>query len=358
MKRILHIFPPSTFLKPYLELINSNFEAENHIFVVPGYNAKGDDFSDYNNVLCINKDNRFSGWRRLASLILNSEKTIIHGFTDPRLMLLLDFLVFFNRGLRKKLYWYIWGGDIYFHVFRKKNLKDTSLELLKKSAIKKIGNVVTGSKYPYDLLKEWYKVSPKSYTGFYPDTTDMKEMELEISQNKESKLVLLGNSASDTNEHIEAIDRLKELRKTNEFKVVCPLSYGDKDYAKKIAAYGEKKLGNDFIPLFDFMAPKDYLKLLSTVDVAIMNHRRQQAFGNIRMLLYLGKKVYIRKEAYTFDFLTDIGVKIFDAGRLMTGLDEKFMDFEQSTGKSNSMIIGDYYSKENCKKKWQEIFES
>ena len=38
----------------------------------------------------------------------------------------------------------------------------------------------------------------------------------------------------------------------------------------------------------------DYLKILGKIDIAIFNHERQQAVGNITSLLGLGKKVYIK----------------------------------------------------------------
>lgn len=43
-------------------------------------------------------------------------------------------------------------------------------------------------------------------------------------------------------------------------------------------------------PIVDFMDFNEYINFLSTIDIAIFNHKRQQGMGNIITLLGMGKK--------------------------------------------------------------------
>ena len=71
-------------------------------------------------------------------------------------------------------------------------------------------------------------------------------------------------------------------------KVVVPLSYGDKTYAKSIVEIGNKWLGKNFYPLLDYYSIENYNKLISGCSVVFMNHIRQQGMGNIAASLYHG----------------------------------------------------------------------
>ena len=55
----------------------------------------------------------------------------------------------------------------------------------------------------------------------------------------------------------------------------------------------------------------EYNKMLSTCSVAIMNHYRQQAVGNIIALVYSGAKVYLSSQNTVYHFLKRIGCNVY-----------------------------------------------
>ena len=63
--------------------------------------------------------------------------------------------------------------------------------------------------------------------------------------------ILLGNSATHTNNHLEAFEILEKFDLKN-FKIITPLSYGSKAYADKIVELGKDKFGNIFYPLMEY----------------------------------------------------------------------------------------------------------
>tara|TARA_Y100001934_G_C12347053_1_gene773367 strand:+ start:81 stop:1226 length:1146 start_codon:yes stop_codon:yes gene_type:complete len=127
----------------------------------------------------------------------------------------------------------------------------------------------------------------------------------------DGKNILLGNSASYSNNHLDAFHHLKKQNLDEIGQVICPLNYGDLQYAKLIAQEGKTVLGDQFDPLLDFMALKDYQRLLQSCSIALMYHYRQQAVGNVLNLIYLGAKVYLSKKNSLYWFLKRIGIKVF-----------------------------------------------
>lgn len=122
--------------------------------------------------------------------------------------------------------------------------------------------------------------------------------------------ILLGNSASYSNNHIEAF---KVLRKFNLGKrnVITPLSYGRKDYREDIIKVGESLFSSNFYPLTEFLTLDEYQKVMRSCGIVIMNHYRQQGVGNVVNALYLGAKVFLSQKSTLYFYLKRIGCCIY-----------------------------------------------
>jgi dTDP-N-acetylfucosamine:lipid II N-acetylfucosaminyltransferase len=86
------------------------------------------------------------------------------------------------------------------------------------------------------------------------------------------------------------------------------LSYGDAAYGQSVAALGRERFGERLDALTGWMALADYNERIRHCGFVVMNHRRQQAVGNVTSALYKGATVYLRRENPLFDFLADLGV--------------------------------------------------
>ena len=123
--------------------------------------------------------------------------------------------------------------------------------------------------------------------------------------------ILVGNSASPTNNHVEAFSLLKNFDLTGR-KIVVPLSYGDDAYAEEVCRLGARHFGERFLPLRRFLPIDEYNEMISTCGTVIMNHVRQQGFGNICTAMFKGARVFLRPENYLLPFLRDKGGILFD----------------------------------------------
>ncbi len=369
LSRILHVFPASTFLGPFIEFINTNFPQEDHLFYVMGDNSKYQDISNHTNVItALKSDRKMRTARRLISLIKSSEKVVFHGLFSLELIVLLNaYFLISSRSKRPKMFWRIWGGDLYNDFLyppsgRLKSLKKIRRSIflqLKKRLVRHLHGIIAPVQGDYDFAVSKYKTNAKLFmmgAYGYTDRT-IFDQALTNSEGYSTPSILLGNSASVTNEHFEALDILEGLKNMSSIRVICPLSYGDKDYAEKVIEYGKARLGESFEPVLTFMKKEEYIKFLASVDIAIMNHRRQQGLGNISILLRLGKKVYLRRETSTFRHFTDLGIKVFDVEDIIKNPEQTFI-WSNELAKHNREILFDYFGKERTIHAWRTIFDS
>lgn len=164
----------------------------------------------------------------------------------------------------------------------------------------------------YDLCKANFKSLRAKFVswnaGSFADT--ISSLDLKIDEDN----FLLGNSASYTNNHIEAMDVLSG--KKNWGKVITPLNYGDIRYQSEIVAYGKLMLGDNFKPLLVFMPAQEYFKVLSSCRYVVMNHLRQQGMGSILASLFLGSSIFLHSKNPVYGFLTNIGAHVFVLSQL------------------------------------------
>ena len=122
--------------------------------------------------------------------------------------------------------------------------------------------------------------------------------------------ILLGNSAALSNNHLDAIEKLRAFDLDGR-RVFCPLAYGGASFGDALAEAGRVRLGDAFVPLMEFMPLDEYNNILSRCGVIVMNHERQQAMGNIITALWLGAKLYLNETTTVWRYLRRIGIKAY-----------------------------------------------
>jgi len=300
--------------------------------------------------------NKIERLRTVRKAIKEADMVIYHALVlNPADLLLLNI----SRPLIKKIRWIVWGYDLYFHLEPNKRPIVKITEAMKRSIAKRVP--VLGCLVPGDFLlaKEWYGATGEYRKIQYPLEFDYCTLDRSRDgvTTKDRPRMLLGNSAIASNRHFEALEVLEGQRTLQEFKVICPLSYGDVQYGKSVAKKGKELLSDDFEPLFDFLEFEDYAKLLANVDAAWMNHKRQQALGNIVALLYLGKKVFLDGSTTSFAYFKDLGVSIFDS-RELDGKKRIDLKLDEGAASRNAEIIKKEFSRDGASKLWVDLFRS
>lgn len=123
--------------------------------------------------------------------------------------------------------------------------------------------------------------------------------------------IFIGNSNTFESNHLDVLHQLKKINIGNS-KIIIPLSYGGTDnYKNEIIKVGNDFFGNNFIPLINFISKDEYNDILISAKIAIYNHRRQQALGNIIVSFYIGQKVFLSEKNLLFHHFKEKGYIIF-----------------------------------------------
>lgn len=127
--------------------------------------------------------------------------------------------------------------------------------------------------------------------------------------------LLIGNSATTTNNHLELFDHVKRNVDLGGRQVVVPLSYGDAAYRQYILQAGDALFGEAFVPLVDFMPRERYIQVLGSCGHVLMNHVRQQALGNLFISGLLGARLHLNRRSPLYHWLRTLGVPVSDVAR-------------------------------------------
>lgn len=355
---ILHIFnnTAEVFTEPYMEFVNKYFDINNHTYIVVGDDLRKIKKQRQN----LNFVNKFCDGYLLKKMY-SADKIIIHSITNPKYILPL----FVQPWLNKKCYWVIWGSDLYFHLNRKNNIKFRIYDFIKTETVKKMKGVCTLVNNDYELAKKWYRVKGIHYQAVYMNEKQheyIKNIKYE-NQNSETLqnktlTILLGNSATKTNNHVEALELLGKFKELD-IKIICPLSYGDNKYAEDVCITGKRIFSEKFVALKDHMPQTEYMELLNNIDIAIFNNDRQQALGNIYVLLELGKKVYMRNNTTMWSRISDeMQLNVFNINEIINNSFEEFIYIEKEVKEVNMKKMEWYSGMEYAIGVWREIFDN
>lgn len=165
--------------------------------------------------------------------------------------------------------------------------------LRKKQLLDKVDLFAPVLKSEYSkLVHKLEKCHPAFISWNYGKTANLVDGALEkgsITGND----ILVGNSATPTNNHLEVFQVLAKTGLPSGARVIVPLSYGDENYRLRIIDEGKRYFGERFKPITEIMQFNDYVGMLQGCATVIMNHLRQQAAGNLVISLFLGARVYL-----------------------------------------------------------------
>jgi hypothetical protein len=345
-KKILHILFPEKFFSGFIALVNENFDPDRHLFLY--LKTKGSEPNAANV-----KSLRYYRWGILYYIEMlryarQADKIILHSLSKTKV---LYFLFFFPR-FASKSYWFLWGGDLFYRLEKySKPFHNPIAKYVFKSVVQKLAAIVTHIKGDCELAKKELGFSGKYFDCFlYPSNIFVPQAQEPLSD--KSLWIMVGNSSHPSNNHADAFERLSYLR-NSDIKIICPLSYGKKRNREKVLKLGYSIFGDKFLPITKFMPLSEYNELLSKVRVAIFNHWRQQALGNIITLIGLGKTVYIRREITTWDTITSMGIKILDFSTMQT-----LNELSEAEKRANTSIVQNHFTAQKLSNQLRVVFDA
>lgn len=307
-KSIFHFVNREKFTSGYVNFMKICMNGWDHVFAMNGEGFPLDLIDD-TGVYFYNDVSELRGNQEIYDHMKAADKIIVSGV--------------FNRGIIKqipaqmlrKTYFQFWGGDFYRYREKSNDIKESLKRMYAFRAFRKCGGLLFLIKGEYEEFRKITNVANKNFVvPVPPDPTKTFDLDLIAkSVQKDEKApvrIIVGNSATPENCHREVLDMLNRFADC-ELEIVCPLSYGSGEYAAEISEYGRKLFGERFVPITQYMDKEKYIEFLASCDIGIFNNDRQQALGNIRFLLGLGKKVYIRETTSMWNIVKDEGYTLY-----------------------------------------------
>jgi hypothetical protein len=226
----------------------------------------------------------------------------------------LDFYQIFRIRLRiaKKIIWRTWGHDVLQIKFKKSFLKFIIAKIvnyLNNQKVKRFNCIGIANTVDIVSLNQTYiNLPPIKYLPYVVKGNEKiyeseKRLRIEPSENCR---ILLGHSGRENDNHIEILRRLEKYQYNN-IQIYILLNYGNSEYINEVLDFVKSScLKNKITVITEFLEYKDYLHLIHSIDIGILDGSKSYALGNISALLYFHKKIYLNKHgliAQTFDKL-------------------------------------------------------
>ena len=299
--------------------------------------------------------------KEIKKLLNNSGKIIAEGIYGVDIP-----MFFWSKKLMKKTYMQFWGGDYYNLTESVKRVRSLKHKIQAKITEKTMISCIKRCKAVILLLETEYKdfvnatgvekeyfVAPVANDG----TANLMMEKVENNPKKKEPLqIIIGNSASESNYHKDALLMLTKY-KDEDIRIFCPLSYGPKDYADEVAEYGKSLFGDKFFAVRDFMERDKYYEFLSGFAVGLYLNDRQEAMGNINALLRFGCKLYIRENTSMWDRYTVNGYYVNSINEIKELSFDEFVDMPKEKALQNRELRKKESDPSVYVKKWKVVLE-
>lgn len=295
-----------------------------------------------------------------------------------------DSISFLKEIEHPNIYWIEWGADLYRSLLQPKGYQlYADKDILWKIEPKKTNKIifklrtyfsdkkkqrrtleaatkahffVPDSMYDeYPLLLKYYpQLKHLEYRDFfYYPIDEILGLEL-INSYSKGDSVIIGNSASVSNNHIYVMEKLRAIGLSGT-KIILPLSYGAKgNYVGMVEQKGFEMFDTQFTPVKDYMPLSQYNELLLSAQTFIYGSWRQEAVGNILIALYIGGKVFLDNHNPLLKFYQSLGLHIYGINQL--SVEEINSKLPSEKIEENRAILRERYSRERLLRLIKENF--
>ena len=306
--KILHVFTNMNYVynKAFIDLFK-RFDKYNQDYLICDSKENVYKFMHgYDNIQYLNSNSIRSQVFKISRIEKNYDYIIYHFLpNDPFIHLYYNI---FSSKLNKVV-WRIWGADLYnwrcnialLNLIRERTRKKIPYVAIQNVDIseykKQFGNTATllpcldSRGYTAEKLKNNFCVKDDNYI-----------------------YILVGHSAVESDNHEIVLKNLSRF-KDKKIRIVLPLNYGNPSYRNFVIDLAHSLFNDDQLMIItERMELDDYIALLWKCDISVFHVFRQIAEGNIIMLMYMRKKIYIPSDSVLDSYYRiENGLEIHDS---------------------------------------------
>ena len=326
--RYLHVIPDQKFIQPLLHVLEKGFSMEEQAFLVYSFNRTNnkDLYNIWNIYLSLDKkynsislidgignSDELSIRRRerIENVLESCQRIIFHGewFSKTILKICQNKL----SDIKKKGILIPWSG-----AFGKVECNKIAINTVLRHCPLVVFN--NFGQRTDEMIRDcnFSNLHVFSERISYTEPIDRVEHTTNIRPK-----VLVSNSCYDHNKVVESLKALISLQ--GQIDVYCIASYGNEEYIRYVEVEGNKLFGEDFHIIKGFMPYEEYVKFLASIDVAAMAMEVGCGMTTIRILCYVGSKLYFKKNTNTAIYADARGYKWYDIDEIKHESMEEFL---------------------------------
>ena len=351
--KYLHVlfFDDTKFYEPFVRTLckNKSLSPNEHIFITDKENVYIE-IGSYENVFYVKTVDLYKYMKKAKWIFF-------HAMPLKRWQIILLPNVMCNR-----IIWRTWGHDI--RPWEKTNkriydmLKYIEFKLFK-TKVKHFYAMGVANDIDIINIEEVFENKFKYFKMNYSDSAANLEILKNIKSESDNfqKNILVGHNCSLVDNHLEILEKLSKFKNEN-IHLIIPLSYSNAEngYKEQVIEKAYQIFGMNKVTIMnDFIPKEEYIKLISRIDVAIMDMYHSNGLGNVSYILYFKKKLYIKKggnmdkaflkEGIIPNYSSDITCQSFEEF-IDNSFDNRYMKF-----------CDDLYNKYAFQSCWEKIME-
>lgn len=249
----------------------------------------------------------------------------------------------------------IWGTELYRHRKPHRSWKDFVALWLHRLLLSRFANVFALTPGDAALVTRYLKRKDVAVLA-YPLIGLVSEQHRPLSYSSAQPLrILVGNSADESNEHLNAFAQLAHLADGN-IEIIVPLNYaGSSDYIDEVICAGKKLFADKFIAITNMLEKTAYDQLLSTVDITIFAHQRQQGLYVVYAMLEMGKAMFLRGTTSSYSNLSALGFDVKAFETLPEFNLEQLSQLVIAPNTCNQGLMAEHYTEQALAPKWSKM---
>ena len=372
--KFLHIFGPDT--KNSYGIMTQLFkhcDLEEHHFLIAAYESCKKRFPKLNQfpglIFIPEKASRLKRVLFFYKQLQEADVIIWHSlfFTTQKYVY---FLYAFRKFLKKSV-WIEWGADLYVWEYSNRSIKGRIRNHI--NGVIRRGFRRVGCCFAVDDVEVERQFGKEVRCFYTPLANPMNEatglIDLVQSCKPEEERdralrVQMAHNSFQFNNHIRLVELLKKFRK-EKIRYVFPLNYGvngingqygGKQYLNAVVKYANRVLGKDKVTVISKAIPfEDYIRFLWTIDVAVFDFDRPCGLGTLRILLLMGKKIFLPAGSPYYDYLVAQGLPIFDTRKIP---DMTFEEFSEPAVYTDKSWVYSYMNNDEIIQHWLNMFDA
>jgi len=252
----------------------------------------------------------------------------------------------------------LWGGELYRHTKAGRTIKQRIVHGLHALLINRFKQVFALNQGDAQLAQ---KVFNRKHIAVLPYPL----IGMQIAKNNCTQVgepqpvkILVGNSASPSNNHINALNKLAHLASDN-IEIVMPLNYaGEPEYVERVIKHANSVFKNKVTAITSMLSKNEYDALLNEVSMTVFAQQRQQGLYVAYAMLLMGKPLFLLGSTSSYTNLSALGFELHKTDSLADISFNQLSNLTNEFNSNNANLMQQHFTEAALAPKWRTMLQN